>query len=212
MKKKLFILLMVFIGAGTTIKAFAQSDELEQLALNIEKLAQFKQILSDLKKGYEIVSGGYNTIKNISEGNFSLHKKFLDGLMQVSPAIRNYKRVADIINYQIILVKEYKTAFNRFKKDNNFNYQELEYLGRVYDNLFKESLKNLDDLTTVITANNLRMSDDERLKAIDDIFTDMQDKIMFLRHFNNNTTILAVQRAKERNDAATIQNIYGITK
>jgi hypothetical protein len=39
----------------------------------------------------------------------------------------------------------------------------------------------------------------------------MQDKVMFLRHFNNNTTILAVQRAKERNDAATIHIIYGIT-
>ena len=211
MKKRLFVLLLVLAGVANTFRVSAQSDELEQLALNIEKLAQFKQILSDLKKGYEIVSSGYNTIKNISEGNFSLHKTFLDGLMQLSPTIKKYKRVADIINYQIILVKEYKTAFNRFKKDNNFNSQELEYLGRVYDNLFKQSLKNLDDLVTVITANKLRMSDDERLKAIDHIFADMQDKVMFLRHFNNNTTILAVQRAKERNDAATIRNIYGIT-
>ncbi len=211
MKKKLFILLLASAGLATTFRVSAQSDELTQLALNIEKLAQYKQILSDLKKGYEIVSSGYNTIKNISEGNFDLHKNFLDGLMQVSPIVKNYKRVADIINYQIILVKEYKAAFNRFKKDNNFNSQELEYLGGVYDNLFKQSLKNLDDLATVITANKLRMSDDERLKAIDNLFADMQDKVMFLRHFNNNTTILAVQRAKERNDAATIRNIYGIT-
>lgn len=211
MKKRLIVLLLVSLGVATAFRASAQSDELQQLVLNIEKLAQFKQILSDLKKGYEIVSSGYSTIKNISEGNFSLHKTFLDALMQVSPTVRNYKRIADIINYQIILLKEYKTAFNRFKKDNNFNSQELEYLGSVYDNLFKQSLKNLDDLTTVITANKLRMSDDERLKAIDNIFADMQDKVMFLRHFNNNTTILAVQRAKERNDAATIRNIYGIT-
>lgn len=211
MKKRLFALLLILAGVASTFRVSAQSDELEQLALNIEKLSQFKQILSDLKKGYQIVSTGYNTIKNISEGNFDLHKTFLDALMQVSPTVKNYKRIADIINYQIILVKEYKTAFNRFKKDNNFNSQELEYLGRVYDNLFKQSLKNLDDLTTVITANKFRMSEDERLKAIDNIFTEMQDKVMFLRHFNNNTTILALQRAKERNDAATIRNIYGIT-
>jgi len=211
MKKRLFILLLVSVGVATAFRTSAQADELEQLALNIEKLAQFKQILSDLKKGYEIVSIGYNTIKNISQGNFSLHKTFLDGLMQVSATVRNYKRVADIVNYQIILVREYKTAFNRFKKDNNFNSQELEYLGWVYGNLFKQSLKNLDDLATVIAANKLRMSDDERLKAIDNIFDDMQDKVMFLRYFNNNTTILAVQRARERNDAATIRNIYGIT-
>ena len=210
MKKKLFIMLLFIGGAGTSLNASAQADELQQLSLNLEKLAQFKQILSDLKKGYEIVSVGYNTIKNISQGNFNLHKDFLDGLMQISPTVKNYKRVADIINYQIIILKEYKTAFSRFKNDKNFNSQELEYLNRVYNNLLKQSLKNLDDLTTVVTANKLRMTDDERLKSIDDIFNEIQDKVMFLRHFNNNATILAVQRAKERNDAETIRNIYGI--
>jgi len=108
------------------------------------------------------------------------------------------------------LIKEYKSAFNRFKRDNNFNQQELAYLGRVYKNLFKQSLDNLDDLVTIITANQLRMSDDERLGAIDRIFADMQDKLLFLRHFNNNTTVLAVQRAKEKNDAGTMRLIYGI--
>lgn len=191
-------------------KALAQKDEIAQLLLNVEKLAQFKQILSDMKKGYKILNGGYNTIKDLSEGNFSLHKTFLDALMEVSPTVKNYKRVADIINYQVILVKEYKSSFNRFKRDNNFNQQELAYLGRVYENLFKQSLNNLDDLVTIITANKLRMSDDERLEAIDKIFTDMQDKLLFLRHFNNNTTVLAVQRAKERNDANTMRLVYGI--
>jgi len=208
MKKLIIMISLSFLGILPAFRASAQADEIAQLILNIEKLAQFKQILSDMKKGYEILSGGYNTIKNISEGNFSLHKAFLDGLMEVSPAVRNYRRVADITNYQIILVKEYRKAYERFRQDNNFNADELAYLGRVYDNLFKESLRNLDELLTVITAGKARMSDDERLQAIDRIYADMQDKLMFLRHFNNNTTILAVQRAKERNDAQTIRKIY----
>jgi hypothetical protein len=210
MKKLIIMISLSFLGILPAFRASAQADGIAQLILNIEKLAQFKQILSDMKKGYEILSGGYNTIKNISEGNFSLHKAFLDGLMEVSPAVRNYRRVADITNYQIILVKEYRKAYDRFRQDNNFNADELAYLGRVYDNLFKESLRNLDELLTVITAGKARMSDDERLQAIDRIYADMQDKLMFLRHFNNNTTILAVQRAKERNDAQTIRKIYGL--
>ena len=210
MKKLIIMISLSFLGMLPAFRASAQADEIAQLILNIEKLAQFKQILSDMRKGYEILSGGYNTIKNISEGNFSLHKAFLDGLMEVSPMVRNYRRVADITNYQIILVKEYRKAYERFRQDNNFNADELAYLGRVYDNLFKESLRNLDELLTVITAGKARMSDDERLQAIDRIYADMQDKLMFLRHFNNNTTILAVQRAKERNDAQTIRKIYGL--
>ena len=208
--KKIFFLL-VFLNAGLQQKLFAQSDEAQQLLLNVEKLAQFKQILSDMKKGYQIVVTGYTTIKNLSQGNFNLHKTFLDALMEVSPAVRKYKKVADIINDQILIVKEYKNAFSRFKKDNNFNPEEIDYLGKVYANLFQRSVNNLDELTIIITANKLRMSDDERLAAIDRIYNDMQDKLMFLRHFNNNTTILAVQRAREKNDAVTMKTIYGIT-
>lgn len=210
MKKPILIILLSLLGMLSAFRASAQADEMAQLTLNIEKLAQFKQILSDMKKGYEILNGGYNTIKNISEGNFSLHKAFLDGLMEVSPTVRNYRRVTDITNYQITLIKEYRKAYDRFRRDNNFNADELAYLGRVYNNLFNESLRNLDELLTVITAGEARMSDDERLQAIDRIYADMQDKLMFLRHFNNNTTILAVQRAKERNDAQTTGKIYGL--
>ena len=195
---------------GSVTKLSAQSEEVQQLLLNVEKLAQLKQILSDLKKGYTIVSTGYNTIKNISQGNFSLHKTFLDGLFAVSPTVKKYRKVGEIINSQMLIVKEYKSAYARFKSDGNFNPDEIKYLYSVYTNLFNQSLKNLDALAIIITANKLRMTDDERLKAIDDIFTDMQDKLVFLRDFNNTTTILAVQRARERKDAKTLKAIYGI--
>jgi DNA repair ATPase RecN len=208
MKKTL--LLLVLIALALHSRLFAQSQEAQQLLLNVEKLAQLKQLLTDMKKGYQILSSGYSTIKDVSQGNFSLHRAYLDGLLQVSPTVRKYRKVAEIINYQVMLVKEYKHAYSRFRQDGNFDPQELGYLGRVYANLFKQSLNNLDALTTVMTANQLRMSDDERLQAIDYIFQDMQDKLLFLRHFNANTTILAVQRAREKNDVSAIRKIYGI--
>jgi DNA repair ATPase RecN len=208
MKKVVFTLL--FLVSVGQMKVSAQEAEIEQLLLNVEKLAQLKQILSDLKKGYEIVSTGYNTIKNISEGNFNLHKNFLDRLLDVSPEVKNYRRVADIINYQLLIVKEYRNAFRRFRQDGNFSPEEIKYLGSVYANLFNQSLKNLSDLIAIITAGDLRMSDDERMKAIDEVFASVQDKLLFLRHFNNNTTILAIQRAKEKNDVGAAQKIYGL--
>jgi len=84
---------------------YTQSTEAQQLILNIEKLAQLKKILSNMKKGYEIVSSGYNGIKDISKGNFNLHDAFLNALLQVNPTVRKYKRVADIITCQFEIVK-----------------------------------------------------------------------------------------------------------
>ena len=181
-------------------KANAQSAEIQQLILNIEKLSQFKKILSDMKKGYELLSGGYKTVKDLSEGNFSLHKTFLDALMQVSPVVKNYKRVRDIINFQMLLMKESKNGLNRFVKSGNFSEKEISYFEKVYGNLLSQSLRNLDELTMVLTADKLRMSDDERLQAVDDIYLQMQDKLLFLRNFNATSNVLALQRAKEAKD------------
>lgn len=190
--------------------AQAQANEIAQLLLNVEKLGQFKQILSDMKKGYDILNGGYNTVKNISQADFSLHKAFLDGLMEVNPEIKKYRKVAGVIDYQIRLVKEYQAAFRRFRVSGLFKKNELSYMSSVYGNLFQKSLRNLDELAMVITADKLRMSDDERLEAIDRIFEDMGDKLSFLRHFNNNTSRLALQRSKEDQDIQYIKEMNNI--
>lgn len=198
--KKILILTILITLLMIPVKSMGQSAEIQQLILNIEKLSQFKKILSDMKKGYELLSGGYKTVKDMTEGNFSLHKTFLDALMQVSPAVKNYKKVGEIVEYQISIVKESRNGMNRFIKSGNFSGQEINYFEKVYGNLLNQSLRNLDELTMVITADKLRMSDDERLKAVDDIYEQMQDKLLFLRNFNTTSNVLALQRAREKND------------
>ncbi len=209
MKKLIFITLLALLTLAN-FKAQAQATEVVQLLLNVEKLAQLKSILKDLKKGYDIVHGGYNSIKNLSEGNFSLHKTFLDGLMQASPAVRQYYKVGKIIEYQVVLIKEYKSAFDRFKKSILLRPDEIKYIGSVYGNLLDLSLRNLEELTNVITSGKLRMNDDERLKAIDGIFLEMEDKLTFLKSFNASTSMLTLQRGKERQDAMQTGRLYNL--
>lgn len=206
--KKILLFMAVICLFLNPVKSMGQSAEIQQLILNIEKLSQFKKILSDMKKGYELLSGGYKTVKDMTEGNFSLHKTFLDALMQVSPAVKNYKRVAEIVEYQISIVKESRNGMNRFIKSGNFSGQEINYFEKVYGNLLNQSLRNLDELTMVITADKLRMSDDERLKAVDDIYEQMQDKLLFLRNFNTTSNVLALQRSKEKNDVYVSKSFH----
>lgn len=205
---KTILIIAVMICSGT--RSFSQSQEAQQLILNLEKLSQLKKILNNMYEGYQVVSKGYNTIKNISQGNFNLHQFFLDQLMQVSPTVRKYKRVADIIGYQTMLVREYKAAFSRFKGCNLFNMDEINYMGGVYDNLFNRSLRNLDELAMVVTAGKLRMSDEERITAIDRIYIDMSDKLSFLRSFNKDNDVLAIQRRRESVDTKVSKRLNGL--
>ena len=128
----------------------------------------------------------------------------------MSPAVQHYEPIADIIQYQLRIVKEYKAAFNQFKEDKHFTTEEIGYMDKVYDNLFNESVKNLDDLVMVITANKLRMSDDERLNAIDHIRDEVQNQYSFLRDFNNSTALLSLQRQKDEQDVDVSKKLFDI--
>jgi DNA repair ATPase RecN len=210
MKKIVFTLLIWGMVSQIPIRASAQANEAAQLALNIEKLAQFKSILTTLKKGYDIVSTGYGTVKDLTEGNFNLHQVFLDGLLQVSPAVKKYRKVALIVDYQLRLVKECKAGISRVNQPGLFNPAEINYMLGVYGNISSGSLKNLDELLQVMTAGQLRMSDDERLGAIDRIYAELEDQLGFTRQFGGSCSMLALARTKEKNQLAASAKLYGI--
>lgn len=193
------------------LRVSAQSTEVQQLILNVEKLSQFKQILADMKKGYQIISNVYGTIKNLSEGNFSLHQTFLDGLMMVNPTVKKYHRIAEIGELQLRLLKNGKSALQSFSQQKSFNANELKYIEQVFSRLNKSSMENLDDLLTVLTAHQLRMNDQERLVAIDRIYQDMLDKSKFINAFIQEQTLLGIHRQRDLQNNQILQNSYGLS-
>jgi len=186
---------------------YCQEQELQQLILNIEKLAQFKQILADMKKGYDILSAGYNTVKDLSEGNFTLHKTFLDGLLKVSPAVKKYYKVADIIRYQLIIVKQC-TNGKRFFNSSHQLKDYAAYGNLVYDKLLAQSLDGLNDLLKVLTDGTYRMSDEERLQEINGIYENMKDQLNFLQYFNSSNGMLDLQEKREKRDLDVLKKYY----
>lgn len=203
--------ILMIVLASMYHHSHAQSQEAQQLVLNYTKLQQLEAILDNMYKGYKILTKGYNTIKDISEGNFNLHQTFLDGLYMVSPAVRNYARIPLIIQYQEMILKEYRRAYEQFRHDPNLTVREVKYLNNVYSFLFKASMRNLDELITIITASKLRMSDEERLKSIDRIFHEMEEKVIFLKMFNGSTQMLIVQRAKSKHQIHQSQRVNNLS-
>lgn len=197
-------------GLFKASSCLAQGQEMQQLLLDIEKLTQMKSILSDMKTGYQIYQQGYGTISSLSKGNFNLHNSYITGLMAVNPAVRKYGRVAEIISMQASLVSEYKRHSKLFQQSGSFSVTELSYMRDVYDRLVSESLDNLEELANVVTANKLRMSDAERIRAIDRLYATCSDKLQFLRSFNNQGISLSLQRSKDAADVRMLKQLYGI--
>tara|TARA_R110002020_G_scaffold307912_3_gene523673 strand:+ start:16018 stop:16665 length:648 start_codon:yes stop_codon:yes gene_type:complete len=199
----LLVLLQPFLGKS-------QSHEVTQLMLNYEKLMQLKEILDQMHKGYVVLEQGYTRVKGIAEGNFKLHEAFLNELLKVSPEVRTYYRVAEIIQYQQRILGEYKSAYTRVADGDSFSAAELAFLAEMYDGVFKASLRNLDELVLILTAGELRMSDFERLEAIDRLHVEMSGLLVSLREINTEINSLGMQRNRVRKDRKSMLKLNGI--
>jgi hypothetical protein len=206
------ILATIFVAASVAASAQSLADDVKQLVLDYQKLKEEKAILTDMYTAYNVISQGYEQIKSIARGNFTLHQSFLNALLAVSPAVRNYYKVANIINNEGELVREYQSAQRYFQTSGHFTQNELTYFNDLYANLLSRSLQNLDELAMVMTADQLRMSDAERLTAIDRIDESMTGQLTALRAFNNANAITDGQRSLINTDIQSLQNLYGITQ
>lgn len=193
-----------------TLRSNAQSQELQQLLLNIEKLTQFKAILSDMKQGYEIYCQGYGMISNLSKGNFDLHNVYLTGLMAVSPAVRNNPRVRQIIGQQSSLLNAYQQYSRLFRQSHSFDRNELKYIDQVYSELVRRSKADTEDLSSILTAGKLRMSDDDRLRAVDRIYTQSTEQLQFLKWFSRKAVALSLSRSRDLRETANLKQLYGL--
>ena len=139
-----------------------------------------------------------------------LYAKYFDELSKVKNAIGTYQAVRDIISKQVQIVKEYSTAFNLSRQDNNFTKQEIDYMQQVYSGILDESLKSIEQVQMVITAFATQMTDAKRLEIIHSASDNIEENLTDLRQFNQQNIRVSLQRSKERNDIDVVKKLYGI--
>ena len=199
MKIYILILSLVFsiLANAQTLAEWTQQKK-TQIQYLLDQIAANKVSIDYLEKGYEIAKTGLNTIQNIKKGDFNLHRDFFGSLEIVNPKIKTYSRVADIIAYQVRIVKNISTTIKNLKESGQFNTDELDYSKTIFENLLDECLKNVDELYLVITSDELQMTDDERIKRVDQLYTDMQDKYSLCQSFSKECSVIALQRLGEQ--------------
>ncbi len=164
----------------------------------LQQIAALRTYISYAKKGYDIVNKGVTTVNNIKKGDFNLHRDFFNHLKNVNPKISRYVKVADIVAYQIRITKQTKEAITGIRATKQFTAQEIEYCVAVFNTLLAECYKTIDELILIITDGQLEMKDDERLKRIDALYADIQDKYAFCSAFSEDMAVLTMQRLNEQ--------------
>ena len=68
----------------------------------------------------------------------------------------------------------------------------------------------MDELYLTITSDELQMKDSERIKRIDRLFFDMQDKYSFCESFSEECSVVAMQRLSEQSETTMSKKINGL--
>ena len=212
MKRLLILLLFAILSTTTKAQTFAEwfQQKTTQKKYLLQQIAALQVYIGYVQKGYSVAKQGLTAISDIKHGEFNLHKDYFNSLKTVNPKIKNYSKVADIIALQVKIIKTYKEAIKHVKQSEAFNAKEIIYVNGAFERLLDDCSETIDALIVVTTSGELEMKDDERLKRIDALYSEMQDKYTFAQAFSKEAKLLAASRIAEQNDVKTMRILDGI--
>ncbi len=202
---------LLFTGAlaAQTSAEWLRQKETQKKYL-VQQIAALSVYSGYLSKGYNLIKSGLNTIQKIKSDDANLHTNYFTSLSNLNPKLKKYGRIADIIAIQISIAAQAKKTITNFSSSHWFDKTELTYLRNVINNLLTDCASNLQELFTLITNTNLQMKDDERIKAIDKLYSDMLDKQIFIHAFSSSSAGLGIQRVNEENQLIVSKKINDI--
>lgn len=203
-----FFLLCAFsfqpANAQTLAEFFSQKKKQKEYLL--KQIAGLQVYIGYAKKGYDIATSCIHTVRDIKNGEFGLHSAFFGSLKAVSPFIRNNSKVAEIVGMQLAISK----SFNSIKSNDLLSDGDRDYIGSVREKVLDECLTDLEELLLVITSGKVEMTDDERIKRLDQIYAGMKDKSAFTQSFTGEVSLFIGQKESEQRSINQNRRLYEI--
>jgi hypothetical protein len=209
--KTLLIILVLWsqVGLGQTSAEWLRQKKTQKKYL-LQQIAALRVYGNYLAKGYTIARDGLNVIGGLKQGCYNQDSKFFESLRIASPRVKQYKKVADIISMQVKLSKAVQQMKQYSSDSRQLTTGEISYLQGVFNRVMSECESDLDRLMVVITNTELEMSDDERIKEIDRLYSSTMGRQSFVQSFSNDIKGLVVQRLNEAAEVKKSKLLNGI--
>ncbi len=189
--------------AQTWNEIFRQKKTQEKYLL--KQIAYLKLYAEQAWKGYELVSGGLETINDFTSGEFKLHEAFISALSKVGSLVRKDFRVEEIAKSYILI----NASFWALQKSSaSFSQTHRNYFMQVKDGLMEEVNGDMDELLDIVLSGNLEMNDAERLSRLKKIHMSMWEKAGFARWFCTEAQLLGQAQKWEQLDIKELRRLY----
>lgn len=160
----------------------------------IQQIAALKVYAGQLKKGYKVAKEGLGLVKGFTNGEFDLHRLYLNSLKVVSPIISKDPKVAEMMTAVVTI----RIQFDAMEKL-PLNEEHLQYLRHTKDKVLGSALRDLEELEVLLTHGKLEMTDDQRIQRLSELHQAMEDKTAFSRDLGVQARQLATHRQHQQN-------------
>lgn len=171
-----------------------------------EQITALLQYGSNVRQGYQISQNGLGSIGGWVKGEFDLHSAYYISLKNVNPQVKGNVKADSIIGY----AKQIPQHFDHLNGLKGLDDDTKDYIGQVRSTVLDDCNKDLSELQMVISDGKAQMTDDERIKRLDGIYSRMKDKYAFTLYFFSQVRLLLLQRDQKLKDINTLRQQYGI--
>jgi hypothetical protein len=175
-----------------------------------QQIASLQVYVGYAKKGYRIAEAGLRLIQSGKQGDFDLHQTYFNSLQVVNPAIKNWQKVASIIIGHFQIIKQTKEALYSVQQNGLYTSAEIATCKNSINSLLADCLAAVEDLVSLVSGTEFQMTDDERMKGIDRLHADMQDKKTFTASFLRDMELLSIGRMVETMETKRLRILNGV--
>ena len=152
-----------------------------------------------------------NVVKNFKEVEkvYKQGKEYYDKLQAINNLVKDARKVQQTALLVGDVSEMYVQNFGKMMNDPNFSPQELVAIGNGYSSLLNESTELLKELKQIITSSSLSLNDKERMDVIDRVYKEVKDYHSLVRYYTNKNISVSYLRAKKKNDAKRVLELYG---
>ena len=152
-----------------------------------------------------------NVVKNFKEVQkvYTQGKEYYDKLQAVNNLVKDARKVQQTVLLVGDVSQIYVQNFGRMINDPNFTPQELIAIGNGYTALLGESTELLKELKQIVSTSSLSLNDKERMDLINRIYKEVKEYHSLVRYYTNKNISVSYLRAKKKNDARSVLDLYG---
>ncbi len=171
----------------------------------VQQIAALKVYAGYLKQGYKIVDGGLNTIGDIKGGHLKLDEQYFEGLKRLHPKVRHQS--AAVVKVHTNILKTIALGRKLVREASSLDGSDDAFAEEVFKNA-QRTAGDLHISLEQILDEGLKMTDDERLERVNQIYNAMIIQYQGLKVFNQDLQKLEIQKWRDLKDVKDLRKIY----